>query len=245
MRSIRSTYVMLLVFLVVGVGYSVIDCRAAAGVWANQSFAWRQGFDAAGTSLWATVMLGRLVIVVFGALILTSEYSTGMIGTSLCAMPRRPVLYAAKSIAFTAVTLAVSLVTSFAAFFVGQALLSSKHINVTLADPKVLRAVLLTAVSVPISDLLAYGLGAIIRNTAGAITAALGMVLLAPVLALALPSGWQRLRWLPGLPGVTQLSSTKAPSQLLFGAWGELAVIVVWAAVAVAVGGWSFQRRDL
>ena len=77
--------------------------------------------------------LGELIIVVLGALVITSEYSTGMIRTSLAVMPRRGVLYAAKAMVFAAVTLTISLVASFADFFVGQAILSSKHFNTTLA----------------------------------------------------------------------------------------------------------------
>ena len=128
--------------------------------------------------------------MVLGALVITSEYSTGMIRTSLAVMPRRGVLYAAKAIVFAAVTLTISLVTSFVAFFVGQAILSGKHYNTTLAQPGVLRAVLLSAAIVAVFGLLAYGAGAIIRHTAGAITAILGVIFLIPALAQALPNSW-------------------------------------------------------
>jgi ABC-2 type transport system permease protein len=66
-------------------------------------------------------------MVVLGALVLTAEYSTGMIQTSLIAMPRRIALYAAKAVAFAAVALAVSLATAFTAFYLGQALLARSH----------------------------------------------------------------------------------------------------------------------
>lgn len=244
MRSVRSTYYTLIAFFAAGVAYSVINCDAAASAWVHRSSAWHQQFDPADASLGATVVLGELIIVVLGALIMTSEYSTGMIGTSLSTVPRRPVLYAAKAIAFTAVTLSVSLVTSFAAFFAGQGVLSSKHINTTITDPAALRAVLLTAVVVPFFGLLAFGLATVIRSTAGTITAALGIVFLVPVLSQELPSSWQISRWLPGFPGVTTISSTQPPQQYLFGAWGQLAVVAGWTVVAVAAGAWLLQRRD-
>jgi ABC-2 type transport system permease protein len=98
-------------------------------------------------------MLGELIIVVLGALTLTSEYGTGMISTSLTVMPRRLVLYAAKAIVFTAVMLAVSLPTSFAAYFAGQAIFATKHASSTLSDPNVLRAVLLAGLVVPLFGL--------------------------------------------------------------------------------------------
>lgn len=244
-RSLRSSYILLLIFMVASVGYSAINCDAAAQAWAHRSLAWHQQFDAASSSLGATLVLGELVIVVFGAMTLTSEYSTGMITSSLSATPRRSILYVAKAIAFTMVTLVASVITSFAAFFVGQAFLSSKHISVTLTQPHVLRAVLLTAAVVPLLGLLAYGIGAIIRNTAGAITAALGIVFLIPVLAQELPSTWQVSRWLPGIPGISVVASAHGPGPYLFGAWGQFAVVIVWAAVSVAAGLWLFERRDL
>ena len=137
--------------------------------------------------------------MVLGALVITSEYSTGMIRTSLTVMPRRGVLYAAKAIVFAAVSLAVSLVTSFAAFFTGQAILASKHVSTTLAQPYALRAVLLSAAVVTIFGLLAYGTGAIIRNTAGAITAILGVIFLMPLLARRCRQPGSRT-WCGGFP---------------------------------------------
>ena len=74
------------------------------------------GFDATQTSLGAFFEIGQLIIAVLGAMVITSEYSTGMIRTSLTAQPRRGVVYAAKAIAFTSVTLVISLITAFVAF---------------------------------------------------------------------------------------------------------------------------------
>jgi ABC-2 type transport system permease protein len=185
--------------------------------------------------------------VVLGALVITSEYSTGMIRTSLAVMPRRGVLYSAKAVVFTAVSLAISLVTSLAAFFTGQAILASKHIDTTLAQPYALRAVLLSAAVVTVFGLLALGSGAIIRNTAGAITAILGVIFLIPLLAQALPTAWYQdlMRWLPGGPALMPISAGQAwPANHMFPAWGEFAVFSGYAAVLLAVGAWLFRHRD-
>jgi ABC-2 type transport system permease protein len=169
---------------------------------------------------------------------------------SLTVMPRRIVLYAAKAIVFTAVTLAVSVPTSFVAYFAGQAIFATKHANSTLSDPNVLRAVLLAGLVVPLFGLLALGLGAIIRHTAGAITSLLGLIFLLPLLAQALPNSWYQdiARWLPGgealHPIITTGQSGQAYSPYLFGAWGEFAVMAGWAAAALIIGGWLLQRRD-
>jgi ABC-2 type transport system permease protein len=185
--------------------------------------------------------------VVLGALVITSEYSTGMIRTSLAVMPRRGVVYTAKAMAFAAVTFTVSLVTSFADFFTGQAVLSGKHLSTTLAQPDVLRAVLLSAAIVTVFGLFAYGAGALIRHTAGAITAMLGMIFLIPLLAQALPMPWYQeiQRWLPGGSALSPIaSSAPAHSPFLFSAWGEFAVFCGYAVILLALGAWSFLRRD-
>ncbi len=203
--SVRSTYWTLLAQVLASIGWAVLNC---AGV---VSHGIGPGFDAAQVSLTGQVALGELIIVVLGALVITSEYSTGMIRTSLAVMPRRGVLYAAKAMVFAAVTFTLSLVTSFTSFFVGQAILSSKHYNTTLTQPGVLRAVLLSAAIVTVFGLLAYGAGAIIRHTAGAITSILGVIFLIPALAQALPNSWYAERG----PVAARRPGTDAHRQLL------------------------------
>ncbi|HEX6527468.1 MAG TPA: ABC transporter permease subunit [Streptosporangiaceae bacterium] len=241
-RSVRSTYWTLLALVLASIAWAAFDCAGIVSNWPRD-----MGFNPADASLTGQVGLGELIIVTLGALVITSEYSTGMIRTSLTVMPRRGVLYAAKAIVFAAVSLAVSLITSFAAFFTGQIILSGKHINTTLAQPFALRAVLLSAAVVTVFGLLAYGAGAIIRNTAGAITAILGMIFLIPLLAQALPNAWfQDLqRWLPGGSALNPISAGRAHgTDHLFSAWGEFAVFGGYAAVLLAVGAWLFCRRD-
>lgn len=244
-RSVRSTYFTLIAFILAGIGFSVLFAAGQVSHWGNGQS--EIGFNATTPTLTGVVMLGELIIVVLGALTLTSEYGTGMISTSLTVMPRRLVLYVAKAIVFTTVTLAVSLPTSFAAYFAGQAIFATKHANSTLSDPNVLRAVLLAGLVVPLFGLLALGLGAIIRHTAGAITSLLGLIFLLPLLAQALPNSWYQdiARWLPGGEALHPIITTGQDySPYLFGAWGEFAVIAGWAAAALILGGWLLHRRD-
>jgi ABC-2 type transport system permease protein len=148
----------------------------------------------------------------------------------------------------TAVTLVVALVTSFAAFFVGQYLLRGTHSTATLTQPGVLGAVVAGALYVALSGLLAFGLGAIVRSTAGAITAAFGALFLLPQIARALPSSWYAdlERWLPGGVAVNNVTATKTASldPHLFSAWGELAVLGGYAVVLLVIGALLFSRRD-
>jgi ABC-2 type transport system permease protein len=241
-RSVRSTYFTLIAFFVAGLGFAI------AATEGNRVNAGHPSFDPTATSLRGAVALGELIIVVVGALVITSEYGTRMVSTSLTAMPRRGVLYAAKAVVLACVSLVVALITSFASFFVGQAILASTHGGASITSPDALRAVLLSAAFVTCCALLAFGLGAIIRYTAGAVTTLFGLVFLIPLLAEALPNNWfhDMARWLPGGSALGPIVST-APipgEPFLFGPYGELAVFAGYAAIAVVIGALLFRRRD-
>ncbi len=130
-RSVRSTYWTLAALLVVSIGIGAAITGGTAASFSHNP-ANKAGFDATQISLIAFFEIGQLIIAVIAALAITSEYSTGMIRTSLTAQPRRGTVYAAKAIVLTSLTLIVSLVTSFIAFFVGQALLSSSGVSASL-----------------------------------------------------------------------------------------------------------------
>ena len=247
-RSVRSTYLTLIVLVLAGVGWSVADCAGEAAHWAQTAPQDKASFDATQASVVGLALLGQLVIVVLGALVMTSEYSTGMMRTSLGVMPRRGVLYGAKAAVLTAVTVVIALVTSFASFFIGQSLLHSTHAAATLSQPGVLRAVLASALYIALSGLFAFALGAIVRSTAGAITAAFGLLFLLPQLAKALPSSWYAamVRWLPGGNSVGAFTGTNSADAAphLFSAWGEFAVFGGYTAILLIIGALLFSRRD-
>jgi ABC-2 type transport system permease protein len=246
-RSVRSTYWTLLLVLLAGVAWAIADCAGTAAHWAATAPADRAGFDATQSSIVGLAGLGQLVIVVLGVLVISSEYSTGMIRTSLTVMPRRGVVYGAKAAVLAALTLAVALVTTFAAFFIGQYLLRSTHEAATLSQPDVLRAVLGTAVYITLSGVFAFGVGAILRSTPGAITGTFGLLFLVPQLVKALPSSWysEVVRWLPGGDVTNAITTTQnARNPVLFSAWGELAVFAGYAAVLLVAGLLLLRRRD-
>lgn len=247
-RSVRSTYWSAFILVVVSLGWCIAFCAGEASRWPHLTAQDRAGFDPTQSSIIGLALLGQLVIAVLGTLTITSEYSTGMIRTSLSVMPRRGILFGAKAAVFTAVTLLIALAASFASFFLGQALLTSTHAGATLTQPDVLRAVLASAVFVALCGLFAFGLGAILRSTAGAITAAFGLLFLVPQLARALPSTWYAdlIRWLPGADVVAVITGTASQDNPphLFSIWGEFAVFAGDTAIFLIVGAALFSRRD-
>src|ERR1700727_871711 len=202
-RSVRSTYWTLLVLLVVSVGIGAAISAGTAANWSHMGPGDRATFDPTQASVAGLFYLGQLVIVVLGALTLTAEYSTGMIRTSLTAMPRRTVVYAAKVTIFAVVALVVTFVTAFISFFLGQLLLGSTHDTATLSQPNVLRAVIGSALYVTLCGLFAFAVGSILRHTAATITSIIGLLFVIPILAHLLPSSWYNdiARWLPDSAG--------------------------------------------
>ena len=241
-KSTRSTYWTLLALVVVCVGIGAV---ASAGAASHANQISKATFDATQQSL-AGLYVGQLVIAALGALTITSEYTTGMIRTTLSVQPRRGVVFAAKALVFAVVTLVTGLIASFASFFLGQALMSGHHLSVTLGQPNVLRAVIGGALFLTACGMLAYGLGAILRHTAGAITAAIGLLFVLTVLVSFLPSSWQDHvdKWVPALAGSQVWATKVAPDSHQFPAWGGFAVLAGYAAVAIIVGLVCFRTRD-
>ena len=241
-RSTRSTYWTLFALIVVCIG---IGALASAGTASHPDGISAAEFDATQQSL-AGLYVGQLVIAALGALTITSEYSTGMIRTSLTVQPRRGVVFAAKGVVFAAVTLIVGLITSFGSFFVGQAILSSAHLSASLGEPNVLRAVIGGALFLTACGMLAYGLGAILRHTAAAISAAIGLLFVLTVLVQFLPQSWQDNvdKWMPALAGGQIWTTKVTPEAHQFPPWGGFAVLAGWAAAAIVVGLFLFRTRD-
>jgi len=248
-RSVRSTYWSLIALVVITIGISALFAYGKAQNFSQlpalaQAHA-RVGdiSEATETSLFGLI-LGQLVIAVLGALTMTSEYSTGMIRTSLSVMPRRGVVLAAKAVVFGAITLVVGLATSFASYFVGQAILSTQHINSSLGQPGVLRAVIGGGLFLVACGLLSFGLGAVLRHTAGAITAAIGLLFVAYILSGFLPENWAVHvdKWIPFNAGGAIWENASGTN--MFSPWTGFAVFCGYAAIALIGGLILFRRRD-
>jgi ABC-2 type transport system permease protein len=246
--SLRSTYWALAALIAASVGWSVVSCSSEASKWAHLPAQAQAGFDPTQSSDIGLPLLGQLVIVVLGALVVTSEYSTQAIRTSLIVMPRRGVLYTAKVGALALLAAAVAFGTSFLAFFIGQWLLASTHAAATLTQPNVLRSIVLAAVFIVLCGLFSIGLGTVLRSTAATLATAYGFLFLLPELLRALPSSWyfDAVRWLPGGQFVAEITSTEPQpvSTHMFSAWGEVAVFAGYTIIVLVAGAVALSRRD-
>jgi len=194
------------------------------------------------------MFLGQFAIGVLGVLVMSAEYGTGSIRSTLAAIPRRPLVLGAKAAVFGFVALVVGQVLSFAAFFLGQAMLPSTVYRATLGQPGVTRAVVGSGLFLCVLGLLALGLATVIRHTAGAIAAYAGLLLVLPLIVQALPNSLVHAitRYLPEAIGLTILSTRTSPfaGTPIFSPWTGLAVLVAYAAGLLMFGGWLMVRRD-
>ncbi len=242
LRTVRSTGWVLLVFAAGMIGLAILVMIHQH--WATMSAPDRASFDPTELSF-AGLAIGQLALGVLGALVITTEFSSGMIRATLAAVPRRPLLLAAKAAVLGAVTLVVGEIFAFAAFAVGELVLTSPAPHATLGQPGVLRAVLMAGAYPALIALIALGLGAVIRHTAGAISAVVGIVFVLPLILLPLGESVQNSvgQFMPMLIAENSLTAVKAQSHTLSPGLG-FGVLCLYAVVALAVGTWALVRRD-
>jgi ABC-type transport system involved in multi-copper enzyme maturation permease subunit len=166
-------------------GLTVVAGLLVTGLVTNSSLHhssdWYQGFDPTQSALTGLIVAG-LTAGVFGAMLISAEYSSGTIRATLAATPRRPLLLAAKIGVAAAVTVIFSELLSFVSFFLGQAILSGGGApSASLGSPGALRAVLMTGLFIPLLALMAFGFGLICRSTAAAIASFVGVVFVLPL----------------------------------------------------------------
>jgi ABC-2 type transport system permease protein len=246
MRSVRSTMWTLVAMAVITIGIAIIAGATISGQWHTFAPVDRLTFDPTAISL-RGLLFSQLVIGVLGVLVMSAEYGTGTIRATLAGIPNRPLVLASKAAVFAVVAVVVGQVLSFGAFLVGQALLTSPAPHASLSQPGVLRAVIGGGLMIPALGLLALGLGAIIRHSAGAITAYVGGLLVLPIVVEALPSSISQpiLKFLPFR--ISDVMTAVGPSVdrgSAFSPWVGFALVCAYALVALVVGGWLMVRRD-
>ncbi len=244
LRSLRSTVYTLLATAVVTLGFGILASAITASRWTSMTADDKAGFNALSTSLLG-VNFGVLAIGVLGVLIITGEYSTGMVRSTFAAVPKRlPVLWA-KAGVYSLVALAVAVPSTLIAFFVGQALLSSQHIQIAFSHSGVPVAVLGAALYLTLVGLLGLGLGAIVRNTAAGIAIFAAVMFVIPPLVSILPAATANAinPYLPSNAGAAIMKMGHQAHTL--SPWVGLVVFAGYAAVSLAVAALLLVRRDV
>ena len=238
LRSLRATWITLALTVAGAVGMGI-----AVGVNSKDPHA-----DVTNNVL-AGIVSGLLLTGVLGVLTVSGEYTSGSIRATLAAIPNRPKLLAAKAAVFGAAALAAGEAAAFIAFFAGTAALPSSIPAPSLGDPGVLRAVMLSGTALCLIGLLGLGLGAIIRHTGAAVAALVGGVYVGAQILGALAHA--AIPYVPiAIIGDSMARAVPVPPQVVqefaepLGPWAGFGMLILYAAVALGVGGWLMARRD-
>jgi ABC-2 type transport system permease protein len=242
--SLRSSYFTLGGMVLAMVGLGGLFSAVTANRYPVMTHVEQLRLDPAQVSL-RGYAIAQLVIGVLGVLVVTGEYGTGMIRSSLVGAPRRWPVLVAKAAVFAVITLVVTEIAAFAAFFVGQAFLDGQHIGTTLGADGVLRAVVGTGLYLTVVGLIGTGIGFVIRSTAGSVATVFGLLLVLPVLGEALPADWgDKINpYLPSNAG-QQLLVVHPDAAATLSPWGGFAVFCGYALAALLIGGYLLKRRD-
>jgi ABC-2 type transport system permease protein len=241
-RSLRSTNITLLVSVLLTIGLGALISAVTASHWATSTPADRASFNAVVTSL-DGVNISQLAVGVLGVLLISGEYATGMIRASLTAVPKRlPVLWAKLGV-FAGVVGAVSVASAFAAFFLGQSLLSSKHLGLSITSPHALRMVVGAGVYLVLVGIIGMALGAVLRNTAAGISSLVALFFVIPPILGLLPKSWSDNIG-PYLPSNAGEAFWGHPTGTHLSALAGLLVLCGWAVAAVAAAAIRLKKLD-
>ena len=241
-RSVRSTLWTLAAAVVVTVGLGLLITLLVRHTFDDFSREDKLTFDPTLTSF-AGMTLGQLAMIAFGILVISNEYSTGMIRASLAAVPQRGTFMAAKVLVATALVLAVGMLTSFVSFFAGQAVLGST-LGTSLGEPNVFRAVVGGGLYMTLIAVFAMGVTWILRSPMLAFGILIPWFFMISSILSVVSATEKIAAYLPDQAGSMIMSVVDPATDRPYGPWGGLAIMAAWVAAALAAGWLVLKRRD-
>lgn len=232
LRSVRSTWIAALSTVAAGVALSVLG---ASDLLATAQSGLPEGWDPTAASL-KGFLFAQLVIGMLGALAVTAEYGTGMIGTSLTTTPSRSRLLAAKTTVVAAVALATGLATTLLSFTAVQLLLGAGLPAAGIGDPGVAGALVAATLYLTLVALIGLAVGTLTRSSTGSLAVLVGVLLLVPAIAPALPGalGDAFARYWPITAGQAAYTVVPVDGALAPGLGSGLLTVAAVAAVLAA-----------
>ncbi|GAA3598431.1 ABC transporter permease [Klugiella xanthotipulae] len=195
-----------------------------------------------------SIFITSLIAASLGVIVASGEYSTGMIRSTLTAVPRRlPTLWAKAGVLF-ACLFVTGLITSFGGFLLTQGILSGKGLGAALTDDGALVALISGGVFLGLIGMMAFGLGSITRSGAGGIVISVGIIMVLPTIVLLLGTqNWEPARvlmsYLPSEAGKV-MYSTPQEGIVTMEYWQALLVVLGWVVVTLVPAAILLKRRD-
>ncbi|THA70420.1 ABC transporter permease [Streptomyces sp. A0958] len=243
-RTVSSTIWTLISAFVVTVAMGAALCAVMNSQFDQLADAERATFDPTLISF-SGMILGQLAMVVFGVLVVGTEYSSGMIRTSLAAVPQRATFLLSKMLVAGVLALVVGLATSFATFFLGQALLGDHSTDIGAQN--VLRAVVGGGLYMGLIAVFSMGVAAMLRSSMLSLGILMPFFFLVSQILSAVPGAKKVAQYFPDQAGskIMQvvpdaLNSNPSP----YGPWAGLLIMVAWVAASVIGGFLVLKKRD-
>ncbi|MFF4753506.1 ABC transporter permease [Streptomyces sp. NPDC002514] len=241
-RSVASTVWTLSLAVVVTIALGMLISALSRSQFADMPARERVSFDPTYVSF-AGMTLGQLALIVFGVLVVSNEYSTGMIRTSLAAVPRRGTFLFGKIAVATALALVVGMATSFAAFFLGQAMLGSHRTQ--LGDPGVLRAVVGGGLYMTLIAVFSMGVASMLRSPLLSLGILMPFFFLISNILGNVDATKKIGRFLPDQAGSRIMRVVpRVDDNPPYGPWGGLGIMVLWVLAALIGGYVLLKKRD-
>ncbi|MGW1636556.1 ABC transporter permease [Streptomyces lavendulae] len=243
-RTVASTSWTLVIAFIATVGFSAAFCAAVGSNFDSMKPGERATFDPVLLSF-SGMSFGQLSMIIFGVLVVSTEYSTGMIRTSLAAVPARAGFLAGKLTVATALALVVGLLTSFVSFFLGQAILGDHGTGI--GGEGVLRAVIGAGVYMALLALFSMGVAAMLRSSVASISILIPFFLIVSNLLSGFDSTRKYGQYLPDKAGskIMQIvPDAMGSAETPYGPWGGLGIMLLWVLAAVLGGYLVLKKRD-
>ncbi|WP_436770865.1 ABC transporter permease subunit [Yinghuangia sp. YIM S09857] len=245
-RTVRSTFWTLVSLAVVSIGLTVLICALSADSLAEDLAETPPDPDAHPDELISVgVVFGQVAALVLGVMVMSSEYATGMIRSTLTAMPRRTSVLVAKATVLVALLFVIGTIVAFIGYFAGNAFFENKDIGVPLDSPGVTRALIGNGLYVAVLGLFGFALALLMRHTAGAITVGLAMIFVVGSLVSLLPGSWGDWvsKLMPGNAGGA-ITAARQYDDSLLSPWVGFGVFCAEVGALLLLGWWRFSRKD-
>ncbi|GHD41127.1 ABC transporter permease [Streptomyces galbus] len=241
-RSVASTVWTLSLAVVVTIALGMLISALSKNEFDSMSRRDRLSFDPTFISF-AGMSLGQLAMIVFGVLVVSNEYSTGMIRTSLAAVPQRASFLLSKIAVATGLALVVALATSFAAFFLGQAMLGPHRAQI--GDPGVLRAVIGGGLYMTLIAVFSMGVATMLRSPMLSLGILMPFFFLISTILGNVSATKKVGRYLPDQAGSKIMQVvTPLDDDTPYGPWGGLGIMGLWVLAALLGGLVLLKKRD-
>ena len=252
LRSLRSTVWSYLIVIALSLGMSLIMSLSVVNGWnggadASAAPAEQQTQLVLQSSVFG-VYFGQLVVAVLGVLVIGGEHTTGMIRSTLAAVPTRLPVLASKAVVLFAATFVVGTLSALGAFLTASIVMADHGISASITEPDVVLTLLGGALYLALIAVFALGVGTMLRSSAGGIAVVLGLLLLLPAVLQMIPADWAHdlIPYLLSSAGISAFIGAASSEEIVEGpnAWQSSLIVLAWVGASIGGGAVLLHQRD-